>query len=67
MGRPVLVRRLSRTYAAGGAYTVTLTVTDNRGATATNAQSVTVVLRPEVHVGDLDRARTIQQNTGLRP
>lgn len=30
------------TYAAGGTYTVTLTVTDNRGATGTTSQSVTV-------------------------
>ena len=33
----------SRTYAAGGDYTVTLTVTDNGGATTTQAQSVTAV------------------------
>lgn len=32
----------SRTYAAGGTYTVTLTVTDNAGATGTTSQSVTV-------------------------
>jgi len=32
----------SRTYLAGGTYTVTLTVTDNAGATATATRSVTV-------------------------
>ena len=50
----------SRTYAAGGTYTVMLTVTDNGAATATRAQNVTVVIPPDVHVGDLDRASTIQ-------
>ena len=51
----------SRTYAAGGTYTVTLTVTDNGSAIGTQVQSVTVVA-PTLHVGDLDRASTIQQN-----
>ncbi|MFI7589619.1 PKD domain-containing protein [Spongisporangium articulatum] len=32
----------SRTYAAAGTYTVTLTVTDNKGATGSTTQSVTV-------------------------
>jgi PKD repeat protein len=51
----------SRTYAAGGTYSVTLNVTDNGSATGTQVQSVTVVA-PTLHVGDLDRASTIQQN-----
>jgi PKD repeat protein len=51
----------SHTYAAGGSYTVTLTVTDNGGATSTQAHSVTV-LPPDMHVGDLDGASTTQQN-----
>jgi PKD repeat protein len=52
----------NHTYAAGGSYTVTLTVTDNAAATSTQAQGVTVV-PPNMHVGDLDRASTTQQNT----
>jgi PKD repeat protein len=50
------------TYAAGGTYTVTLTVTDNRAATSTQAQGVTVA-PPDMHVGDLDRSSTNQQNS----
>ena len=40
---------------------MTLTVTDNGSAMGTQVQSVTVVA-PTLHVGDLDRASTIQQN-----
>lgn len=36
----------SRTYAAAGTYTVTLTVTDNAGATGTKSQNVTVTSPP---------------------
>ena len=36
----------SRTYAAGGSYSVTLTVTDNAGATASVTQSVSVSAPP---------------------
>jgi PKD repeat protein len=49
----------NHTYAAAATYTVTLIVTDNGGAKSTLAQSVTVV-PPEIHVGDLDGARTSQ-------
>ncbi len=41
---------------------MTLTVTDNRGAVSSRAQSVTAVA-PEMHVGDLDRASTTQGST----
>jgi len=36
----------SHTYAAGGTYTVSLTVTDNDGATGTTSQQVTVAAAP---------------------
>lgn len=36
----------TRTYAAGGTYTVTLTVTDDDGAAATTSSSVTIVAPP---------------------
>jgi PKD repeat protein len=53
---------VSRTYAAGGTYSVQLTVTDNGSATGTQVQTVTVVA-PSLHGGDLDRASTMQSNS----
>jgi PKD repeat protein len=50
----------THTYVAGGTYAVILIVTDNSGATNTHFQIVTVVVPPDMHVGDLDRASTSQ-------
>ncbi len=50
---------VSHTYAAFGAYTVTLSVADSGGVTSAQAQSVTLI-QPRMHVGDLDRASTLQ-------
>jgi PKD repeat protein len=56
---------VSHTYAAGGTYSVTLTVTDNGGAKSTQTASVNVSppVIPYMHVGDLDRTTTKQGNT----
>jgi len=43
----------SHTYATGGTFTVTLTVTDNRGGTATTSQDVTVVPANQLPVAAL--------------
>jgi PKD repeat protein len=55
---------VSHTYAAGGTYTVILTVTDSGAATSSQTQSVTVI-PPEMHVGDLDRATMSTQNAWI--
>jgi PKD repeat protein len=52
----------SHTYAAGGSYPVSLLITDNVGATASQTATVTVV-PTSIHIGDLDRASTTQGNT----
>jgi PKD repeat protein len=44
---------VTHTYGAFGTYTVTLRVTNSRGATGDQTQSVTLV-RPGMHIGDLD-------------
>ena len=48
----------NRTYAAADTYAVTLTVTDNGGATSHRDRQSGTVLSPDLHVGDLDRATT---------
>jgi PKD repeat protein len=51
----------SRTYAAPGPYAVTLSVTDNLGATSTRTKTITAVPQP-MHVGDLDGTSAPRQN-----
>ena len=60
-GRWATVRLVGHTYAAPGTYTVTLSVTDNLGATGTRTQTVTAVRLP-MHVADLDGAGTAVQS-----
>ncbi|WP_194762622.1 PKD domain-containing protein [Microbacterium sp. UFMG61] len=52
-------------YAAGGAYTVTVTVTDNRGGTATASKPLTAVEPPKFTVIANDKfARTVSPGWG---
>lgn len=54
----------SHTYAAGGTYTVGLTVTDNLGATATTTRSVTVTSAAAPPTASDDFARTVASGWG---
>ena len=60
-GRWATVTPVGHTYAAPGTYAVTLSVTDNLGATGTRTQTVTAVRLP-MHVADLDGAGTAVQS-----
>ena len=56
----------SHTYAAKGAYTATLTVTDNQGLTDSASIGITVTDPPPaatMHVGDLDGSRTVTRKS----
>jgi len=53
--------KTSHTYAAAVSYTVSLTVTDNAGASGFQDGNVTV--SPTMHISALDPAATSQQNT----
>ena len=54
----------SHVYAAAGTYTVSLVVTDTRGATGATTRTVTAVAPPPpIHVGDIDGFSTAQKNT----
>jgi len=50
-GATAALQNPSHTYATGGTYTVTLTVTDNQGATNATSKSVTVNRPPTVNAG----------------
>ena len=57
----------THTYLADGTYTVTLTVTDNEGATGATSQTVIIGDPPadNVHIGDLDGS-TVVRGSGWR-
>jgi PKD repeat protein/Flp pilus assembly pilin Flp len=52
----------TKTYAAAGTYTVTLTVTDNLGATNTTTKSVTVASAATYAIKDVDTVHTMTGN-----
>lgn len=44
----------TRTYVAGGNYTIVLTATDNEDSMNTDSQQANVGIMPTMHIGDLD-------------
>ena len=61
-------KTVSHSYSSADNYTVTLTITDNRGATDTNSKTISVIpsIEPETNTAPIAEAgppKTVEQNT----